>query len=160
LNQHSEEWVSPGSQQGLFDPRRIGRLQLKQNLPIDPNKGIENMTLTEALDPSTAGPASRYVLEHQPVSLSDVVEQLAGLRFAIVLSVRWEKSGCLSGSARTELQSELRQLRSRYSDKIDEIAMHYGVQAAMVAQEGVEREVTVPKIMAPLHSENTGLHDI
>ena len=119
------------------------------------------MTLTEAHDPSIAGPASRYVLEHQQASLSDEVEQLAGLRFAIVLSAKWENSGVLSGHARTELQDELRQLRSKFSDKIDEIAMKYGVQAAMVAQAGVEREVTVPKIMAPpAHTEPVGFHDI
>jgi hypothetical protein len=119
------------------------------------------MTLTEALDPSIAGPASRYILDDQQVSLSDSVEQLASLRFSIVLSARWENSGILSGHARTELRDELRQLRSKYANKIDEIAMTYGVQAAMVAQEGVEREVTVPKNMAPpLHAEAAGFHDI
>jgi hypothetical protein len=119
------------------------------------------MTLTQPLEPSIAGPASRFVLEQQQVSLSDAVEQLAGLRFSIVLSARWESSGTLSGPDRTELRDELRQLRSRYSDKIDEIAMNYGVQAAMDAKEGVEREVKIPKNMAPpLHTESAGFHDI
>jgi hypothetical protein len=119
------------------------------------------MTVAQALDPFIAGPASRFVLEHYQPSLSDAVEQLAGLRFSIVLSARWESSGILSGNARTELRDELRQLRARYSDKIDEIAMNYGVQAAIEAQDGVEREVVVPKNMAPpLHTEANGLHDI
>ncbi len=119
------------------------------------------MTFTEAHDPSIAGPASRYALERRQVSISDAVEQLAGLRFAIVLSARWESSGILSGQARTELRDELRQLRSRYSDKIDEIAMSYSVQAAIDAQEGVERKVKVPKNMAPpRHTEAMGFHDI
>ncbi len=119
------------------------------------------MTITEALDPSIAGPASSYVLDRLQASLSDSVEQLAGLRFSIVLSARWESSGILSGHARTELRDELRQLRSKYANKIDEIAMTYGVQAAIDAQEGVEREVVVPKNMAPpLHAEAAGFHDI
>jgi hypothetical protein len=119
------------------------------------------MTLTEALDPSIAGPASRYALERRQVTLSDAVEQLAGLRFSIVLSAKWESSGILSGHARTELRDELRQLRWKYSHKIDEIAINYGVQAAIDAQEEVEREVEVPKNMAPpLHTEASGLHDI
>jgi hypothetical protein len=119
------------------------------------------MAFAEALDPSIAGPASRYVLDRQQTSLSNAVEQLAGLRFSIVLSARWEGSGILSGHARTELRDELRQLRWKYSHKIDEIAINYGVQAAIDAQEGVEREVTVPKNMTPpLHSESEGFHDI
>ncbi len=119
------------------------------------------MTLTVAVNPSLAGPASRFVLEHEQVSLSDAVEQLAGLRFSIVLSARWESSGTLSGDDRLELRDELRQLRSRYSDKIDEIAMNYGVQAAMAAKEGVEREVIVPKtMMPPRNAESIGTHDI
>jgi len=112
-------------------------------------------------DPSIAGPASRYVLEHFQANLGDAVEQLAGLRFSIVLSAKWESSGALSGLARTELRDELRKLRVKYSDKIDEIAMNYGVQAAIVSQEGVEREVRVPKKMTPQpHSEDAGFHDI
>lgn len=119
------------------------------------------MTVAQLVDPFIAGPASRFVLEHYQPSLGDAVEQLAGLRFSIVLSARWEGSGVVAGYARTELQDELRQLRSRYSDKIDEIAMNYGVQAAMDAKEGVEREVVVPKNMAPSpHSETEGFHDI
>jgi hypothetical protein len=119
------------------------------------------MTFTEALDPSIAEPAARYVHDSRQVSLSDAVEQLASLRFAIVLSARWESSGFLSGHARTELRDELRQLRWKYSHKIDEIAINYGVQAAIDAQEGVEREVVVPKNIAPpRHDEAVGMHDI
>ena len=119
------------------------------------------MSFAVAVNPSLTGPASRYVLEHYEPNLGDAVEQLAGLRFSIVLSARWESSGILSVDERAELRDELRLLRSRYSDKIDEIAMNYGVQAAMVAKEGVEREVTVPKNMTPpLHSEDIGYHDI
>jgi len=107
------------------------------------------MTLTEAHDPAIAGPASRYVIEQQQVSLADAVEQLAALRFSILLAAKWENSGVLSLDARAELREELHEIRSRYNDKTDEIAMNYGVQAAVVAKEGVEREVTIPKNMMP-----------
>ena len=119
------------------------------------------MSLTAELDPSIAGPATRYAFHHQQAGLSGAVEQLAGLRFSILLSAKWLGTGVLTGHARTELQDELRQLRLQYSNKIDEIAINYGVQAAMVAVDGVEREVGVPKIMAPpLQSEFVGFHDI
>ncbi|MGP8251204.1 MAG: hypothetical protein ACLQHF_04170 [Terracidiphilus sp.] len=107
------------------------------------------MTLTEALHPADTGLASRSVLERQHISLSDAVEQLAGLRLSIVLAARWESSGVLSAHTRAEIRNELCKLRSRYTGKIDEIAMNYGVQAAIAAQEGVEREVSVPKNTAP-----------
>jgi hypothetical protein len=109
----------------------------------------EIMTLTQSIEIAFEGPASRYVRERPRTSLSDAVEQLAGLRFSIVLSARQESSGVLTAPARAELRDELRRLRSRYSDKIDEIAMNYGVQAAIDAKEGVEREVVVPKTMMP-----------
>jgi hypothetical protein len=107
------------------------------------------MTLTETLDPSIAGPASRYILEQNNAGLSDAVEQLAGMRFSILLSAKWENAGVLSDQARTELRDELRQIRSQYDDKIDEIAMTFGVQAAMDAKAGVERAVAIPKNMMP-----------
>ena len=119
------------------------------------------MTLTQSIEIAFEGSASRYVRESPQTSLSDAVEQLAGLRFSIVLSARWENSGVLSAQARAELRDKLRQLRSRYSDKIDEIAMNHGVQAAIDAKEGVEREVTVPKNMEPpLQPKRDGRHEI
>ena len=121
------------------------------------------MTLAKVLDPAITGPASRYVFEQQHAQLSSAVEQLAGLRFSIVLSAKWESSGLFNGEARAELRDEIRLLRHRYSNKIDEIAMDYGIQAAMEAQEGVERAVIVPSGMAPPPqppAELAGYHDI
>jgi hypothetical protein len=119
------------------------------------------MTVTQFFGPSVAEPASRHVVDRERVSLSDAVEQLAGLRFAIVLSARWESSGALDLDDVVELRTEMRQLRISYSHKIDEIAMTFGVQAAIDAQAGVEREVTVPKNMAPPgRSNSAGFHDI
>ena len=50
------------------------------------------MITADTLDPAIIGPASRFTLERDQASLGDTVEQLAGLRFAIVLSARWESS--------------------------------------------------------------------
>jgi hypothetical protein len=119
------------------------------------------MTLTVAVHPSIAGSAPLIDLDRRQASLSGVVEQLAGLRFSILLSGKWLGSVVLTGQARTELLDELRQLRLRYSNKIDEIAINYGVQAAIEAQEGVERQVTVPRhTTPPRHRESTSIHDI
>jgi hypothetical protein len=107
------------------------------------------MTLSQSIEIAFEGPASRYVRNRPQTSLSDAVEQLAGFRFSIVLSARWENSGVLDAHARAELRDELCQLRSLYSDKIDEIAMNYGVQAAIDAKESVEREVILPNAMVP-----------
>jgi len=107
------------------------------------------MTLTEAHDPAIAGPASRYVIEKRQASLSDAVEQLATLRFSILLSGKWESSGLFAAEVRAEMRDELRRTRNQYNDKIDEIAMKYGVQAAIHAKEDVEREVSIPKNMMP-----------
>lgn len=119
------------------------------------------MPITQALDPTIAGPASPYILAHRPEGLSGAVEQLAGLRFSILLSAKWLGSGVLTGHAQTELRDELRQLRTKYSNKIDEIAINYGVQAAMVAVDGVEHEVRVPgNMVPPRQPEAVGFHDI
>ena len=116
---------------------------------------------TDSLDPAIVGPASSFTLDHHRDNLGDAVEQLASLRFAIVLSARWESAGVLGSDDRAELRAELGDLRARYNDKIDGIAMKYGVQAAMVSQEGVEREVKIPKNMAPPRkAESIGMHDI
>jgi hypothetical protein len=107
------------------------------------------MTLTEAQDPAVAGPASRFVIEQQQASLSDAVEQLAALRFSILLSAKWENSGLFGAGVRADMRDELGRTRNLYNNKIDEIAMNYGVQAAIQAKEGVEREVSIPKNMMP-----------
>lgn len=43
------------------------------------------------------------------------------------------------------MKSELVWLRSQYLDMIDQIAMHFSVQAAMDVKQEVERGVTVPR---------------
>lgn len=98
-----------------------------------------------SLDPSMIGPASRYIHESRDKQLSGVVEELAILRFCIILTARWESSENEDLEQRAQLRSELVVLRKQYGDKIDEIAMDFGVSHAMTVKEEVERNVILPR---------------
>ena len=67
------------------------------------------------------------------------------MRFAIILTARWAASDSESPEHRAELRADLALLRKHYSNKIDEIAMTFGVEQAMKAKEEVERTVVVPR---------------
>jgi len=82
--------------------------------------------------------------ERQEQTLAGAVEELTHLRFAIILTVRWEAEEKDNLERRRELRDELEHLRMLYYDQIDEIAMSFGVQDAMNAQRDVERNVIVP----------------
>lgn len=77
-------------------------------------------------------------------------EELACLRFSVILTAKWEASGGGDAERRNELRAELVSLRRSYSHKIDEIAMAFCVQDAMEAQQEVEREVTLPSSVMPV----------
>lgn len=112
---------------------------------------------TLMLDAVSIGPASRYAREKQITLLATNIEELAALRLSIVLTAKWEASGTETPERRAELQTDLRHLRRRYFEKIDDIAMTFGVQKAMKAKEEVERTVTVPNgARAPLMPQETG----
>ncbi|HEV2484402.1 MAG TPA: hypothetical protein VGT08_02630 [Terracidiphilus sp.] len=96
------------------------------------------------LDAALIGPGSRYVQEIQQDLLAVCVEDLANLRFSIILTSRWEASASEDLERRSGLRYELADLRRKYSLKIDYIAMSFGVQSAMAAKEEVERNVSVP----------------
>jgi hypothetical protein len=108
----------------------------------------------QLLDTASFGPASRYVQEKQQASLSANTEELAGLRFSIILTAKWEASASADEERRNELRSELSGLRRHYSQKIDEIAMTFGVQNAIKAKEKVERTVAIPLGMKPLITQD------
>ena len=90
------------------------------------------------------GPATRFIEEKQEQILSTDVEELASLRFSIVITARWEASRDEDPSHKKELRTELEDLRARYFDKIDRIAMAFGVAIAIQIKEEVERRVTLP----------------
>ena len=102
------------------------------------------------LDTVSFGPASRYAQEKLESSLAANTEELAGLRFSIILTAKWEASSNADAERRNELRAELSGLRRHYSQKIDEIAMTFGVQSAIKAKEEVERTVAIPLGMKPL----------
>ena len=102
------------------------------------------------LDLATIGPASRYVLETRDELLTYETEELAAVRFSIILTARWVASDDETPERRAELRSELVLLRKHYGDKVDEIAMTFGVQQAMATQEEVERTVVVPLEVKPI----------
>jgi hypothetical protein len=106
---------------------------------------VSTQTLHAALDPASLNPATRYIRESRETLLAYDTEELAVLRFSIILTARWEASDSEDTERRAELRRELMQLRKHYGDKVDEIAMTYGVVQAMKAKEEVERTVTLPR---------------
>lgn len=80
--------------------------------------------------------------ETSEVLLSDATVELARLRLSLVAKMQWRSHGLGSPShAYAAQRAEVRRLRSQYFEKIDEIAMRFGVQAAMNAQDAVERKL-------------------
>lgn len=110
---------------------------------------MSTQILHAPLEPANINPASRYIRETREVLLAYETEELAALRFSIILTARWEASESEEPERRAELRDELALLRKHYGDKVDEIAMTYGIQQAMKAKEEVERTVIVPREMQP-----------
>ena len=81
--------------------------------------------------------------------LTALTEKLGELRFFIILTARWESSNDVDREERSVMRSDLLRLRKQYSDKIDEIAMSFGVQQAMNAQREVEHSIHVPAEIRP-----------
>ncbi len=107
--------------------------------------------LYAALHPSLMGPASRYVKETREAMLASETEELAALRFSIILTARWEASDDEDSEERAGLRADLSLLRRHFGDKIDEIAMTFGVEEAMKTKDQVERTVVVPRDLKPLN---------
>ncbi len=111
---------------------------------------MSTQLLHAPLDLAANGPASRYIRETSIELLDYETEELAALRFSIILTARWADSEDEPPERRAELREELELLRQHYGDKIDEIAMTFGVQKAMEAQNQVERTVIVPRDVKPI----------
>jgi len=119
---------------------------------------VSTQLLHAPLDLATIGPASRYIRETREELLAYETEEIAAVRFSIILTARWAASDEETPERRAELRSELELLRKHYGDKIDEIAMTFGVQQAMETQNEVERTVVVPVEVKPIStpSRSTG----
>jgi len=102
-------------------------------------------------------PTARLLEEIQEKALAADAEELAALRFSIVITARWEADGSEDPQRRAELREELEDLRTRYFDKIDHIAMTFGVSIAMSVKDEVEHRVTLPlsRILAEAASDET-----
>jgi hypothetical protein len=111
---------------------------------------MSTQLLHAPLDLSAIGPASRYIRETSIELLDYETEELAALRFSIILTARWAGCEDESPERRAELRDELYLLRKHYGDKIDEIAMTFGVEQAIKAQVDVERSVVVPRDLKPI----------
>jgi hypothetical protein len=99
----------------------------------------------DLLDAAPSSHALIHTESEREYLLAVAREELASLRFATILTARWEAAAQKDVARRNEMRADLKTLRRNYSDKIDEIAMKFGVQDAMVAQREVERSVFVPK---------------
>ncbi len=104
---------------------------------------------TAVLTAAPIVPASVYVRLRHETNLAAMAQELASLRFSIILLARWETSGSVDRENLAELRDELAHLRGLYFEKIDDIAMTFGVQQAIDTKEKVERSVAVPKNMMP-----------
>jgi hypothetical protein len=85
-----------------------------------------------------------YAHEKQENLIAASTRELAFLRYSIILTARWEASTDEDAERRNGLRAELKDLRLQYSQKIDDIAMTFGIRSAMNAKEEVERTVVVP----------------
>ena len=97
------------------------------------------------IDRLSLSPGTVEAHQAQPPTLASAIEELARLRFSIILTARWEAAETEDADRRDDLRAELADLRIHYSDQIDQIAMTYGVQQAMDAKDEVERNVFVPR---------------
>ena len=111
---------------------------------------MSTQLLHAPLDLATIGPASRYIRETRDELLTYETEELAAVRFSIILTARWVASDVETPERRAELREELELLRKHYGDKIDEIAMTFGVQQAIETRDEVERTVIVPVEVKPI----------
>jgi hypothetical protein len=112
---------------------------------------VSTELLHAPLHASLIGPASRYIKETREAMLAYETEELAALRFSIILTARWEASESEDPQQRAELRADLSLLRRHFDDKIDELAMTFGVEEAMKAKNTVERTVVVPRDLKPLN---------
>jgi hypothetical protein len=119
---------------------------------------VSAQLLHAPLDLAANGPASRYIRETSIELLDYETEELAALRFSIILTARWADSDTETPERRAELRDELALLRRHYGDKVDEIAMTFGVQQAMKTQNQVERTVVVPHDLKQPPTEVDGKH--
>jgi hypothetical protein len=88
--------------------------------------------------------AHQCFFDEQEARLAAKTGELAGLRLSVLLTAKWESEEGAGSDSREQLHSELNSFRSQYFDKIDEIAMTFGIQKAIEAKRDVERSIELP----------------
>jgi hypothetical protein len=86
--------------------------------------------------------AFQYNLEKLKPRLAAKIGELASLHFSLLLTARWESEERSDLEERSRLREDLASLRELYYDKLDEIAMSFGLQMALDAKKSVERRLT------------------
>ena len=108
---------------------------------------VISISLTPAV--LSIDPDSRYAYDDAEALLAGSTEQLAHLRFTIILVARWVSSRSVTPQRRKELRTERARLRGLYLGMVDELAMAYGVHQALMTRNYVERTICVPTGMLP-----------
>lgn len=96
----------------------------------------------QMLDAVSIDFATRRVHKTRDLSLAASAQELAILRSSILLTAKWKESSSEDPERRSELRTELVNLGCLYLERIDAIAMRYGVGKAMELKEQVERTIT------------------
>ena len=92
-------------------------------------------------------------------NLMALTEKLASVRYLIILTARWAASDSIGHERRDLMNRDLARIRREYCGLIDDIAMNFGVQAAMDAKEDVEENVAVPKGIKPPENSEEWVED-
>lgn len=87
----------------------------------------------------------RSLLNRTENSLAARIDELASLRFSLMLAARYADSENQKVGHRDELRARLKVLRRQYSEKIDEIAIGLSATDTMRVLEQVEQNVVIPR---------------
>jgi hypothetical protein len=93
---------------------------------------------------SSTDPVIECVFDREEAQYAAKTGELAGLRLSVLLTAKWESEEDAGTDSREQLRAELDHFRNLYFDKIDEIAMTFGIQKAMDAKRNVEHSVELP----------------
>lgn len=93
---------------------------------------------------ASSEPAYECIFDQQEAQFAAKTGELAGLRLSVLLTAKWESEEKPGTDSRAQLHCELNNFRNLYFDKIDEIAMTFGIQKAIDAKRTVERSVELP----------------
>jgi len=101
------------------------------------------------LDSAPIVPASVHAHFRHETTLAAMTQELASVHSSMLVLVRSAKPHSLDAGDLARVREEVAQLRVLYFEKIDEIAISFGVQRAIEAKESVECSVKILSGMLP-----------